>query len=133
MEELFSDQLRKALGALGTGEDAHVTVKLRDNTTFLGYLSQSEPTRFLVKVDQSDKVIAVSYGSVKELSAENTESGVQFAARVSRKPLQLDVDGGTSILSAGQDSSHEKGDWIGFVVGLGFLALLFALLAANRD
>jgi hypothetical protein len=127
------DQLRAAVGVLGTGQEARVTVKLRDKTTFSGYLSQAEPTRFLVREDQTRKVIPVSYGNVKELRAENTENGVQFAARVSLSALQLDVDGDTSTLSPGNDCCHPKGEWIAFVVGMGFLALMLALLASDKS
>ena len=127
------DQLRAAVGVLGTGQAARVTVKLRDKTTFSGYLSQAEPTRFLVREDQTTKVIPVSYGNVKELRAENTENGVQFAARVSLSALQLDVGGDPSPLSPGGDCCHPKGEWLAIAVGLGFLVFILALMSADKS
>jgi hypothetical protein len=92
-------QLQAALRVLGTGREAHVAGKLRDKTTFSGYLSQVEPRRFLVMDARTTTVIPVSYVNVKELRAENTADGVQFAARVSLSSHQLDIDEEASNLS----------------------------------
>jgi hypothetical protein len=125
-------QLRMALGVLGTGQDAHVSVKLRDKTTFSGYVSQVDPTRFLLMDTQTAQVIPVSYRDVKELRAENAADGVEFAARVSLN-LNLDADEQTSTLWPGEQRCDNKGEWIAYVVGMGFLAFVFILLAVSKD
>ena len=125
-------QLRMALGVLGTGQDAHVSVKLRDKTKFSGYLHQVDPTRFLLMDTQTAQVIPVRYRDVKELRAENAADGVEFAARVSLN-LNLDADVETSTLSPGQQCCDDKGEWVAYVVVGGLLAFLFIALAVSKD
>lgn len=125
-------QLRMALGVLGTGQDAHVSGKLRDKTTFSGYLNQVEPTRFLLMDTQTTQVIPVSYRDVKELRAENAADGVEFAARVSLN-LNLDADEETTTLSQGQNCCHPKHEWIAAVVAGAFLVLVFVAVASDKS
>jgi hypothetical protein len=58
---------------------------------------------------------------------------IALAFLMFKSALQLDVDGDTSTLSPGDDCCHPKGEWIAFVVGMGFLALMLALLASDKS
>jgi hypothetical protein len=123
-------QLQAAMNVLGPGQESHVTVKLLDKTVLSGYVTEIEPTHFLVMDTQTTRVIPVRYRNVKELRAENAENGVQFAARVSLH-LNLEMDGGSPDQSPAGDRCNPKGEWVAALVGIGLLAFIFVLLAAG--
>jgi hypothetical protein len=125
-------QLRTALGALGTGQDARVTGKLRDKTPFSGFVTQVDPTRFLVMDAQARRMIPVSYVDVKELRAENAGNGVQFAARVSHS-LTLEINSNASLLAPGAPCCQAKHEWIGVAVAGGLLLFLVLALATAKN
>ncbi len=69
-EARFTERVREGIGKLGTGTEARVEVKLRNNTKLKGYVSQSNTESFTV-VDANGVATEVAYPQVKQVKGNN--------------------------------------------------------------
>ncbi len=69
-EARFTQRVREGIGKLGTGTEARVEVKLRNNTKLKGYVSQSNTESFTV-VDANGVATEVAYPQVKQVKGNN--------------------------------------------------------------
>jgi hypothetical protein len=68
-KELTSaDEARASVAKLGTGKDARVEVKLRDNTKLKGYISDVKEDSFTVVDSKTGLARSLSYADVMQVS-----------------------------------------------------------------
>ncbi len=60
-----ADKVKTNITKFGTGKDARIEVKLRDNTKLKGYVSQINETGFVVVDDKTGSANEVPYSNAK--------------------------------------------------------------------
>jgi hypothetical protein len=78
-EARFIAQVKESIARLGTGVDARVEVKLRDNTKLKGYVSEAGEDSFIVVSAKIDIPVAVPYPQVKQVKGHNLSTGIKIA------------------------------------------------------
>jgi hypothetical protein len=76
-----AEKVRTQLARLGTGEDALVSLELRDKTRLKGYISEAGAESFVV-TDSAGKTTAVAYPQVKKAQGNNLSTGAKIAIGV---------------------------------------------------
>src|ERR1051325_4115969 len=69
-----AEKVRTQLSKLGTGENARVSLELRDKTKLEGYLSETNADTFTV-TDREGKSTTVPYRDVKKARGNNLSTG----------------------------------------------------------
>jgi hypothetical protein len=69
-ETTFAEEARLSVAKLGTGKDARVDVKLRDNTKLKGYVSEATEDSFTVVDSKTGLARTVSYSDVTQVSKQ---------------------------------------------------------------
>ena len=75
----FAEKVKVNVAKLGTGKDARVEVKLRDNTKLKGYISQINENNFVVVNDKTGTASEVPYANAKQVKGNNLSEGVKIA------------------------------------------------------
>ena len=78
----FALQVKREIAKLGTGPDARVEVKLRDETKLKGHLGEVGDDSFAVVDDKTGTVTTVTYPQVKQVKGNNLSTGVKIAIGV---------------------------------------------------
>jgi hypothetical protein len=65
---------------LGVGEQARVTVRLKDGTKLKGYISQAKDSEFVVRDRQTDAPSVVPYGDVARVESNRGHSTARNVA-----------------------------------------------------
>ena len=76
------EKVKAGIAALGTGTNAKVKLKLRDNRKLKGYISRADVDSFVV-VEKSGVETTVSYADVKQIKGNNLSSGTKVLIGVS--------------------------------------------------
>ena len=79
-ESEFAAKIKTEITKLGTGRDARISVKLRDNTKLKGYVGSLREDAFSVVVDKSGASADVPYSQVKTIKGKNNLTGRQIEA-----------------------------------------------------
>ena len=69
-EALAADEARARVARLGTGRDARVEVRLRDNTRLKGYVSAAEEDAFTITDSKTGTSRRVAYANVTQISKQ---------------------------------------------------------------
>jgi sensor histidine kinase regulating citrate/malate metabolism len=77
-----SEKVKANIARLGTGKDARVEIKLRDNTKLKGYVSQINENNFVVVNDKTGNASEVPYANAKQVKGNNLSTGVKIAIGV---------------------------------------------------
>lgn len=78
----FATRVKQAIAKLGTGREALVEVKLRDNSRLAGYVSEATDDSFRIVNSENDSVTTVTYPQVKRVKGHNLAAGVKIAIGV---------------------------------------------------
>jgi small nuclear ribonucleoprotein (snRNP)-like protein len=70
-EVQLAEKVKAKIAKLGTGPQARVEVKLRDNTKVKGYISKFDDTYFVVTDAKSGVANAIPYPQVKQVKRNN--------------------------------------------------------------
>lgn len=87
-EEARVEKVKAGVRALGTGADAKVKIKLRDNRKLKGYISRADEDAFIAVEEKSGEENIVSYEDVKQIKGNNLSTntkviiGVAIAAAI---------------------------------------------------
>ena len=78
----FAEKVKTNVLKLGTGEAAHVKVKLRDKTKLEGYISNAGEDTFTVTNPKTGMATTVAYPDVKSVQGNNLSTGAKIAIGV---------------------------------------------------
>jgi hypothetical protein len=93
-------KVKAGIAKLGVGEDARVTVKLRDKTKLTGYVSRIGDDSFAVTDLKTGATAEVAYPAVAQVKGNNLSTGATIAIAVGVGALVvLIILGATGYLS----------------------------------
>lgn len=72
-------KVKQGVSNLGIGRDARVTVKLRDNTKLIGYISEVKDESFVVTDLKTGVATDVAYPDVTQVKGNNLSTGAKIA------------------------------------------------------
>lgn len=75
----FAEQVKAGIARLGTGPEARIEVKLRDNTKLKGYVSEAKDDSFVITDPQTGAATPVAYPQVKQAKGNNISEGAKIA------------------------------------------------------
>jgi len=75
----FTDKVKAGIARLGTGEPAHVKVKLSNKTRLSGYISEAGDEDFVVVDAKTGAATRVAYGDVQQVKGNNLSMGEKVA------------------------------------------------------
>ncbi|MFL6207524.1 MAG: hypothetical protein ACJ74W_01665 [Pyrinomonadaceae bacterium] len=78
----FVETVKKNVAKLGTGADARVALKLRDNTKLTGYISEASEDSFVVVDAKTGAATTVTYPQVQQVHGNNLSTGAKIAIGV---------------------------------------------------
>ncbi len=70
-----AEKVKANITKLGTGKEARVEIRLRDNTRLKGYVSQINENNFIVVTDKTGASSEVAYANAKQVKGNNLSSG----------------------------------------------------------
>ena len=77
-----AEKVKRAVARLGTGEKAHIKVKLKDDTKVKGYVSRIGDDDFQVTDAKSGAQAQVAYAQVRQIEGKNFTTGEVIAISV---------------------------------------------------
>lgn len=77
-QEKQTQKVKEKIKKLGLGERVRVGVKLHNETTYKGYVSQANESDFIV-VDGSGDPHTINYSEVKSVGGKNLSTGAKIA------------------------------------------------------
>jgi hypothetical protein len=81
-EAQFVEKLKAGVARLGTGPEARIEVRLRDNTKLKGYVSEVKDGGFAVTDPKTGASTQVAYPQVKVAKGNNLSKGAKLAIGV---------------------------------------------------
>jgi hypothetical protein len=75
----FAERVKESIVKLGTGPEAQVEVKLRDNTKLKGHIREAGETNFVIVEAKTGNAATVAYPQVKQVKGHNISTGVKIA------------------------------------------------------
>ena len=78
-DEQFVSRVKEKIRTLGTGPDALIEVKLRDNTRLKGYVSEAGNESFVIVDSNTHDAETIPYPQVKKVKGHNLSSGAKIA------------------------------------------------------
>ena len=75
----LAEKVKTNITKIGTGKNARIEVKLRDNTKLEGYISQINENSFVVVDDKTGNNSEVPYSNAKQVKGNNLSTGVKIA------------------------------------------------------
>jgi hypothetical protein len=81
-EARFVQEVRANILKLGTGPEASVEVKLRDNTKVKGYILQASEDSFVVVNAKTRVTKTIPYPQIRQVKGHNLSSGAKIAIGV---------------------------------------------------
>ena len=79
----FAARVKENVTKLGTGAEARVEVKLRDNRKLKGYVREAGEDSFVVVDAKTGTATTVAYPQVKQVKGNNLSTGAKIAIAVS--------------------------------------------------
>ena len=77
-QEKQTAKVKEKIKQLGLGERVKVSVKLYNETSYIGYVSQANENDFVV-VDKTGNSITIKYADVKSVGGKNLSTGAKIA------------------------------------------------------
>jgi hypothetical protein len=74
----LAERVREGVRQLGTGPDAHISVRRQDGTKVKGYVASADDASFVV-VTRSGDATQVPYGDVTQVKGQNLATGWKIA------------------------------------------------------
>ena len=81
-ETRFAEKVKAGIIKLGTGTDARIEVKLRDNTKLKGYIVEAGDESFVIADEKTGTTSRVTYSQVKRVKGNNLSKAVEIAIGV---------------------------------------------------
>ena len=81
-EAQFVERVKESILKIGTGPNARVEVKLRDNRKFNGYVSEAGDESFAIVDAKSLTSTTIPYPQVKHVKGHNLSTGAKIAIGV---------------------------------------------------
>lgn len=78
-EARFTQKVQKEIAKLGTGPNARIELKLRDNTKLKGYVGEVGAHSFVVIDEKTGSATTVTYPQVKQVRGNNLATGWKIA------------------------------------------------------
>jgi len=78
-EAQFIERVKESVLKLGTGPEARVEVKLRDNARFKGYISEAGEESFMIVDMKTGFPMTIAYPQVKKVKGHNLSTGAKVA------------------------------------------------------
>ena len=75
----FAEKVKASVQKLGTGEAAHVKIKLQDKTKLAGYISAADGEGFTVIDRKTGTATTIAYAQVKSVQGHNLSTGAKIA------------------------------------------------------
>ena len=75
----FAEKVKLNIARLGTGNQALVAIKLRDNTKLAGYIEKGGDDSFVVVHPKFGTITSVSYLDVAQVKGHNLSTGAKIA------------------------------------------------------
>jgi hypothetical protein len=92
-EAKLTAKVKREIARLGIGEEAHIELKLRDNTKLKGYVSEITEEHFTVTNTKTGMATVVTYPEVKKVKGNNLSTGAKIAIGVGIAFLLLVIIG----------------------------------------
>jgi hypothetical protein len=77
-----AEKVRQGILRLGVGKDARVSLKLKDKTRLVGYISEAKSESFVIKDMKTGASSVVAYPSVTQVKGHNLSTGAKIAIGV---------------------------------------------------
>jgi small nuclear ribonucleoprotein (snRNP)-like protein len=74
-----AEKIRSKVLRAGTGENARVTVKLKDGKKIKGYVTQAGNDNFVVRDSKTDTATTIAYTEVAKVETKRDKSALQSA------------------------------------------------------
>lgn len=94
----LAEKVKTNITKLGTGKDARIEVKLRDNTKLKGFVSQINENSFVVTDEKTGTTTEVPYPNAKQVKGNNLATGFKIAIGIAVVFLALFILGLTGVL-----------------------------------
>lgn len=78
----FAQRVKLGIARMGVGEDARVSVQLRDRTRVAGYISEINEDSFVVTSLETRATTTVAYPLVTKIKGQHITSGMKIAMQV---------------------------------------------------
>jgi hypothetical protein len=75
----FAEKVKASVLKLGTGEAAHVKIKLQDKTKLAGFISAADGEGFTVIDRKTGTATTIAYAQVKSVQGHNLSTGAKIA------------------------------------------------------
>ena len=77
-----TEKVRAAIFKLGTGPEARVKIKMKDNTKLEGYISEAGPDHFILVDKKTGAAVMLEYSNVRQIVGSNASRGMKIAIGV---------------------------------------------------
>jgi preprotein translocase subunit SecF len=78
----FAEKVKASIAKLGVGQEARVTVTLKDKTKIAGYVSEAKEDHFVITDSGTGTSTSVTYSSVSQASGRNLSTGAKIAIAI---------------------------------------------------
>lgn len=78
----YTEKVKAGILKLGVGQQARVTVRMRDKTKLVGYISEIQNEHFVVSDLNSSSTMAIPYTDVSQVKGNNLSTGAKVAIGV---------------------------------------------------
>jgi hypothetical protein len=78
----FAQKVKLGIARMGVGEDAQVSVQLRDKTRVGGYISEINEDSFVVTNLETSANTTVAYPAVRKIQGQHITTGLKIALQV---------------------------------------------------
>ena len=78
----YIEKVKAGILKLGVGQQARVTIKMRDKTKLVGYISEIQNDHFVVSAINSSSTMTIPYTDVSVLKGNNLSTGAKIAIGV---------------------------------------------------
>ena len=78
----YTEKVKAGILKLGVGEQARVTIKMRDKTKLVGYISEVRDDHFVVTDTNSSSTVTIPYTDVSVVKGNNLSTGAKVAIGV---------------------------------------------------
>jgi hypothetical protein len=78
----FAQKVKLGIARMGVGEDAQVSIQLRDKTRVSGYISEINEDSFVVTNLETSANTTVAYPAVRKIQGQHITTGLKIALQV---------------------------------------------------
>lgn len=78
----YIEKVKAGILKLGVGQQTRITIKMRDKTKLVGYISEIQNDHFVVSDVNSSSTITIPYTDVSQVKGNNLSTGAKVAIGV---------------------------------------------------